>query len=70
MQHWWQMKWLNSNRKQGEPRILCKLDLGRAFDCVNGEFIGFTLLKMGLVRDGEMDHILHLNAKVLNPCEW
>jgi hypothetical protein len=41
--------WIQSR----EPRVLCKLDLEKAYDHVNWEFMLYLLNKYGFGEDGE-----------------
>lgn len=37
---------VDSRKKRGEPGILCKLDLEKAYDHVNWDFLDFIMSKM------------------------
>uniref|UniRef100_A0A1S3YZ72 Reverse transcriptase domain-containing protein n=1 Tax=Nicotiana tabacum TaxID=4097 RepID=A0A1S3YZ72_TOBAC len=38
---------VDSRRKNRDPGLLCKLDLEKAFDHVNWEFLDFIMMRMG-----------------------
>lgn len=38
---------VDSRKKKGQPGILCKLDLEKAYDCMNWDSSDFIMSKMG-----------------------
>jgi hypothetical protein len=49
---------LDSLIRSGDPGILCKLDLEKAYDNVNRDFLLYLLKRCGLGRDGEVGQII------------
>jgi hypothetical protein len=60
---------LDSRLRCGEPRVLCKLDIGKAYDHVNWEFLLYLLRRCGF---GEKWHswIVHCISSVRSFLFW
>lgn len=43
---------IDSRKKKGEPGILCKLDLEKAYNHVNWDFLDLIMMKMGFGSNG------------------
>jgi hypothetical protein len=50
---WYKNECLVSCIRSGKPGVLCKLDLEKAYDHVNWEFLLYLLKKCGFWRNGD-----------------
>ncbi|CAL1362731.1 unnamed protein product [Linum trigynum] len=62
---------IDAIRKHGFPWIILKLDLEKAFDNINWEFLEFLLRRMGLWCDpDQLDSKIYLYSSFLCARQW
>ena len=57
-------------KKRGEKGLICKLDIEKAYDSINWQFLMKVMQKIGVwFKVVELDVVLHFHSQVLSPGE-
>jgi hypothetical protein len=57
---------LDSRMKFGEPSLLCKLDMEKAYDCINWNFLLYLLMRCNFWEKVFLDSAVYFNNAVLS----